>query len=77
MLKVKLLNNGEFETLEHLQFPIEVNGTKHGDGYLVEVPVNTLIDINNTDSEALRRDVSPYDFYLFEIGSECEVIDEE
>lgn len=74
-MKVRLLNNSEFETLEHLQFPIEVNGSKHGDGYLIEVPVNTLIDINNVDSQALKRDVSPLDFYLFEIGSECEVIE--
>ncbi|EOV9219068.1 TPA: hypothetical protein SMP74_000081 [Proteus mirabilis] len=74
MMKVRLLNNGEFETLERLQFPIEVNGSKYGDGQLIKVPVNTLIDINNVDSEALKRDVSPHDFYLFEIGSECEVI---
>lgn len=74
-MKVRLLNNGGFETLENLQFPIEVNGSKHGDGYLIEVPVNTLIDINNVDSEALKRDVPPFDFYLFEIGYECEVIE--
>lgn len=76
-MKIRLLNNGEFETLDHLRFPIEVNGSKHGDGYLIEVPAGALIDINNIDSEALKRDVYPYDFYLFEPGSECEVIDEE
>lgn len=41
-MKVRLLNNGGFETLEHLKFPIEVNGYKYGDGRLIEVPVNTL-----------------------------------
>lgn len=74
-MKVRLLNNGGFETLEHLKFPIEVNGYKYGDGRLIEVPVNTLIDIDDVDSKALKRDVHPHDFYLFEIGYECEVVE--
>lgn len=63
MLKVKLLNDGGYCGLNHVNFPIVVDATKIG-GNTAWVDLSGFKYFDNLG-------------YPFAIGSECEVIDEE
>ena len=63
MLKVKLLNDGEYIGLHNIKFPVVAYATKI-DGNIAWVDLSEFEFFDNTG-------------YPFWIGSECEVIGEE
>lgn len=76
-MKAKLLNNGFFQGMENIEFPIIVNCNIHWTKKLCGVTGSDLInagarefDSNGTTCFDKNR------LYHFEIGAECEVIEE-
>ncbi|MEX6093658.1 hypothetical protein [Morganella morganii] len=62
-MKVRLFNNARYKSLANLKYPMVVLGDKHGDMIEVKGDQFHLGD---------RRDT-----FLFVVGTECEVINEQ
>lgn len=71
-MKIKLLNDGGYESLKEVKFPVVVNGFEYDDlEHCVGVMGNDLLRIG-ADDELMYDSVD----LAFLIGEECEIVDE-